>query len=138
MHQLREAISGLLDQIEAERGPLVPVDRDYYWLVELQEAFDIGWDATDRQSGLGVGQLSDDVTSVDQTVRSLRAEGRVVSPWHDLEHAVGLLRALAWRTQRLEELRAEAEAIAADADDRAEARSVLAYMESLRTSTPPD
>jgi hypothetical protein len=39
---------------------------------------------------------------------------------------------LAWRTRHEEELRAEAEAIAADADDRAEARSVLADMESLR------
>jgi predicted transcriptional regulator len=39
---------------------------------------------------------------------------------------------LAWRTRHEEDLRAEAEAIAADVDDRAEARSVLADMESLR------
>jgi len=38
----------------------------------------------------------------------------------------------AWRTRRDEELRAEAEAIAADRDDRTEARSVLRDMESLR------
>jgi hypothetical protein len=38
----------------------------------------------------------------------------------------------AWRQRHEEQLRAEAEAIAADADDRAEARSVLADMESLR------
>lgn len=96
MRQLRQAISGLLSQIEAERGQFVAVDRGYYWLVELQDAFDFGSDAAGKRSGLGVGQLSDDVESVDQTVRSLRAHGRVVSPWHDLEHAAGLLRALAW------------------------------------------
>ncbi|MFC4108809.1 hypothetical protein [Micromonospora zhanjiangensis] len=96
VRQLREAVSGLLGQIEAEHGPLVAVDRDNYWLVELQDAFDFGSDAAGTPVGLGVGQLSDDVESVDQTVRSLRADGRVVSPWHDLEHAVGLLRALAW------------------------------------------
>ena len=38
----------------------------------------------------------------------------------------------AWRRRREERLRAEAEAVAADPDDRAEARAVLADMESLR------
>jgi predicted transcriptional regulator len=38
----------------------------------------------------------------------------------------------AWRAQREKQLRAEAEAVAADPDDRAEARAVLADMESLR------
>jgi predicted transcriptional regulator len=37
-----------------------------------------------------------------------------------------------WRRQRDEQLRAEAEALAADADDRAEAKAVLAEMETLR------
>lgn len=39
---------------------------------------------------------------------------------------------VAWRLRRQEQLRAEAEAVAADPDDRAEARAVLADMESLR------
>jgi predicted transcriptional regulator len=38
----------------------------------------------------------------------------------------------AWRRQRDDELRAEAEALAADPEDRAEARAVLTEMESLR------
>jgi predicted transcriptional regulator len=38
----------------------------------------------------------------------------------------------ALRTRHAEELRAEAESIAADENDRAEARAVLADMESLR------
>lgn len=38
----------------------------------------------------------------------------------------------AWRTLREKQLRAEAEAVAADPDDRAEARAVLSDMESLR------
>jgi predicted transcriptional regulator len=38
----------------------------------------------------------------------------------------------AWRARRAEQLRAEAEAVAADAEDRAEARAVLTDMESLR------
>ncbi len=38
----------------------------------------------------------------------------------------------AWHRQRDEELRLEAEAIAADPDDRAETRAVLSDMESLR------
>jgi predicted transcriptional regulator len=38
----------------------------------------------------------------------------------------------AWRARRADQLRAEAETVAADPDDRAEARAVLADMESLR------
>jgi hypothetical protein len=38
----------------------------------------------------------------------------------------------AWRLRQAESLRAEAAALAADPDDRAEARSVLSDMESLR------
>jgi predicted transcriptional regulator len=38
----------------------------------------------------------------------------------------------AWHARRDERLRSEAEAVAADADDRAETRAVLADMESLR------
>jgi predicted transcriptional regulator len=38
----------------------------------------------------------------------------------------------AWRLRRDEQLRAEAESLAADADDQAEARALLADMESLR------
>lgn len=38
----------------------------------------------------------------------------------------------AWRTRREEQVRAEAEPVAADPEDRAEARTVLADMDSLR------
>ena len=38
----------------------------------------------------------------------------------------------AWHARRDEQLRAEAEALAADEDDRAEAREVLQDMETLR------
>ncbi len=38
----------------------------------------------------------------------------------------------AWRARRDDQLRTEAEAVAADPEDRAEARTVLADMESLR------
>ena len=38
----------------------------------------------------------------------------------------------AWRRKQAEQLRAEAESLAADADDRAEAQSVLRDMESVR------
>jgi len=38
----------------------------------------------------------------------------------------------AWRTRREEQLRSEAEAVAADPEDVAEARAVLGDMEALR------
>jgi predicted transcriptional regulator len=39
---------------------------------------------------------------------------------------------MAWQTRRDDQIRAEAAAVAADPDDHAEARAVLAEMESLR------
>lgn len=51
---------------------------------------------------------------------------------HDRSQVIREAILAAWRTRRDNQLRAEAEAVAADADDRAEARVVLADMESLR------
>jgi predicted transcriptional regulator len=51
---------------------------------------------------------------------------------HDRSQVIRDAILAAWRSQRDYQLRAEAEAVAADVDDRAEARAVLTDMESLR------
>lgn len=88
---------GILDQIEDRQGPLVEVGRDHYWLLELGCAFseDLHQPGVFRDD-LGVGQVSDDIASVGKVVRELHDPEVSAIPWHDLEHAVGLLRALAW------------------------------------------
>jgi predicted transcriptional regulator len=63
---------------------------------------------------------------VDQALADLSGGGR------DRSQVIRDAILAAWRLRHEEQLRAEAEAVAADGDDRAEARAVLADMESLR------
>jgi predicted transcriptional regulator len=63
---------------------------------------------------------------VDRALAELSAENR------DRSQVIRDAILAAWRLRRREQLRAEAEAVASDPDDRAEARAVLADMESLR------
>jgi hypothetical protein len=97
LRQLKTALVGILDQIEDRHGPLVEVGRDHYWLLELEGAFseDLHQPGEGRDD-FGVGQISDDIESVTEVVRELQEPDGSTTPWHDLEHAVGLLRALAW------------------------------------------
>jgi hypothetical protein len=97
LRQLRVALVGILDQIEDRHGPLVEVGRDHYWLLELGCAFSEDFHQLgELGNDVGVGQISDDIESVAEVVRELQEPDGSTTPWHDLEHAVGLLRALAW------------------------------------------
>lgn len=93
--QLRIAIDGLLATVQERFGARVAIDADHYWLLELPAAFspDLREPTPDD---FAVGQISDDIESVAETVRALGDPDEWVTLWHDLEHAVGLLRALAW------------------------------------------
>ncbi len=94
--QLRVVLDGLLEQVECEFGRQVRIGHDHYWLVELASAFSADLrPPTEGDGDLGVGQVSDDVGSIAEAALQLDREGRVDSLWHELEHAVGLLRALA-------------------------------------------
>jgi len=63
---------------------------------------------------------------VDRALEALTAGGR------DRSQAVREAILSAWRLEESERLEAEARELADDADDRAEARAVLADMESMR------
>jgi|SoiMethySBSTD1v2_1073268.scaffolds.fasta_scaffold622051_3 hypothetical protein len=63
---------------------------------------------------------------VDRALEALTAGGR------DRSQAVREAILIAWRLEESERLEAEARELADDADDRAEARAVLADMESMR------
>lgn len=95
--KLRRVLDALLSDIESHRGSLIEIDRDHYWLLELRASFaeDLRQPSSDSDE-LGVGQISDDVATVAALARDIEHGGASLSPWHDLEHSVGLLRALAW------------------------------------------
>jgi hypothetical protein len=65
-------------------------------------------------------------TDTDQALADLGSEGQ------DRSQVIRDAIMTAWRAYQAERLRAEAEALAVDEDDRREAREVLADMESLR------
>lgn len=98
VEQLRRVLNALLDHVASTRGRYVDIERDHYWIVELGAAFseDLHEPGT-RSDDLGVAQISDDVSTIDELAADLETGDAVLSPWHDLEHAVGLLRALAWK-----------------------------------------
>jgi hypothetical protein len=96
LQKLRRVIDALLDHIERREGSLVEVERDHYWLLELSATFAEDLHEPGTEPGdLGVGQISDDVETVDDLARQIEIGNPFLNPWHDLEHAVGLLRALA-------------------------------------------
>lgn len=94
---LRRVLNAVIDHIETTEGQFIEVDRDHYWQLRLEVSL-----AEDlRVPGTGVddfevGQISDDVRSVSDLAVKLDQGDALMTPWHDLEHAVGLLRALAW------------------------------------------
>src|SRR4051794_26140056 len=98
VQKLRRVLEALLDHVENTEGSLVQVDRDHYWLLELSAAFSEDLHEPGTKPGdLGVGQISDDVETVDELAKEIEKGEAFIDPWHDLEHAVGLLRALAWK-----------------------------------------
>lgn len=89
LQALRAAILGALDACEELMGRRLPVEIDYYWHLPIDAAFDM----TKAPSEFTVGQLSDDLQAV--SVVSRQPE----TAWHNLAHAIGVLRALEARVR---------------------------------------
>jgi hypothetical protein len=87
INEIRAAVDRVLDAVERKHGPSLVLDHDYYWALPVKDSFDIYGGA---QPALTTGQLSDDVAGV----RELLTSGEVLSPWHELAHLVGVLRAI--------------------------------------------
>jgi hypothetical protein len=86
---LRAALNMLLDIAEARFGPDIALGADLYWNLDLIAAFDMN---QAPEPAVDVGSLADDVTSMRQM---LGRGGENVVLWHDLAHALGVLRRIA-------------------------------------------
>jgi hypothetical protein len=86
---LRAALNMLLDVAEARFGPDIALGADRYWNVDLLTAFDMN---QAPEAAVDVGSLADNVASMRQM---LVRGGENVVLWHDLAHAVGVLRRVA-------------------------------------------
>jgi hypothetical protein len=89
MDKLRQALDRVLAAVQAEQGEVVPLSADYYWVLAPQATYDIY--ETPSADDFTMGQLSDDVTTLDEILRP----DELVSAWHDLQHLVGILHRLA-------------------------------------------
>lgn len=84
---LRKQLDRVLTAVEQRHGPVIQVDADDYWLIESPEKFDLRKDAEHS-----VGTLTDDAEELAGMAERSADE---LIPWHDLNHLVGLLEALA-------------------------------------------
>jgi len=84
--EIRAALTSVLDAVERKYGSLLDFGHDYYWALPVEASFDM----TNATPALTAGQISDDIASV----RNLDRAHEVGSPWHELAHLVGVLRAI--------------------------------------------
>jgi len=89
MDKLRQALDRVLAAVQAEQGDIVPLSADHYWVLNARATYDVY--ETPEESDLRIGQLSDDIATLDDVLRPDRG----VSTWHDLQHLVGILHRLA-------------------------------------------
>jgi hypothetical protein len=94
--ELRTTLANLLDSLENQLGPRVDLGADYYWTIDPDAAYHL---ERDPASGPTVGQLSDDVATVRETM-----VGGVepAETWHVLRHVNGILARLAWLSHHAE------------------------------------
>ena len=87
IEDLRQAINRALDDAAALLGDRVEVDGGLYWQVPTQQLYAMESDTV----ALTAGDLDDDI----QTMRAyLGSSGPAPALWHELNHLVGILRAL--------------------------------------------
>ena len=86
--RLRDALDRVLTALEAEHGETVFLSADHYWVLDARATYEVHQMPSTRD--LALGQLSDDVASLDEIVQA----DQVVSVWHDLQHLVGVLHRL--------------------------------------------
>ena len=88
--ELRSAMTLLLDAVEERFGSDLRFDEDFYWNVPFDEATTVGKDPE-----LVLGSVVEDAASVRDFLSS--APDEFIAIWHEADHLVGLLRAIARR-----------------------------------------
>lgn len=86
--ELRTAMTLLLDAVEERFGSELRFDEGFYWNVPIGEAT-----AVEKDPVLDLGSVVEDATSVRDFLT--RAPDEFIAIWHEADHLVGLLRAIA-------------------------------------------
>ncbi len=86
--ELRSAVALVLDAVEERFGSTVRFDEDFYWNVPLDQATRV-----DADPQLNVGSVVEDAAAVRDLLS--QAPDERIAIWHEADHLVGLLRAIA-------------------------------------------
>ena len=77
-HELRAAMERILAAIEESYGSEVTLDEDYYWHLDVEDAYDM----SEEPKITSVGQVSDDLSEI--TLTPNREVGSIVNFDHSL------------------------------------------------------
>lgn len=89
---VRRALDRCLDECEAQFGAQISVDADYYWCVNIVDAFDLA-----KTPSVEAAQLTDDLDSI--AARNASPDGFYLIS-HEIAHLLGPLSWLALRALR--------------------------------------
>jgi hypothetical protein len=84
---LRQALNRVLDDTAASLGDRVELDGGLYWQVPTQQLYAMDPDGV----ALTAGDLDDDIRTMHEYLGS---SGPAPALWHELNHLIGILRAL--------------------------------------------
>ncbi len=87
--ELRRALQLLLDAVESKFGSELTFNVDHYWTPATP------FDVYDQSPELTIGQVADDVDSVQRLASSAAGGDNELIIWHEAEHIAGILRAVA-------------------------------------------
>ena len=92
LEKLRRALAVVLDEVEHRFGTQIDLPVDYYTTVDIDDAF---LAEVPKAEDWLLGQVTDDLDEMDDILARSADPEDMIFPWHDLEHLIGILRAVA-------------------------------------------
>jgi hypothetical protein len=86
--ELRSALHRTIDSVAEVLGQEAAFDEAMYWTLDSADAFRLSTAPT-----VSIGSLADDVEQV-RAINDASIDDLLVSPWHDLDHLIGVLTCL--------------------------------------------
>lgn len=85
---LRRVANRIFTAVERSYGSSIDLDEDYYWHLDVDDAYDMSAAPTINL----VGQVTDDVAELRAFIAS--DDDTIDSLWHELNHLIGVLRVI--------------------------------------------
>jgi hypothetical protein len=93
LSELRTVLSRAIDSVAEALGDDVTIGSSTYWKIESTDSFDMS-----STPNVNVGSLADDIEHI-RALRDAPLNESSISPWHDLDHLIGVLSRLSMMTR---------------------------------------